>query len=178
MRVLLCNTMGGGSDVLLDGWDDGTGPTTIGRQTDGGRAANGDAAAEESFGGFDEEANPGVGVPSVEHDAIEPNVVGNPPGAVGPIRGGSIGSDLGPCAIDPAFKFPSVVESNPPCDCVVESVADLCSGVDVSGGGNGPAPFFTLRLSGGSSGTALSFFLELLPVPSLPLAGWADDDAE
>lgn len=122
MRVLLCNTMGGGSDVLLDGWDDGTGPTTIGRQTDGGRAANGDAAAEESFGGFDEEANPGVGVPSVEHDAIEPNVLGNPPGAVGPTRGGSTGSDLG--------KFPSiealgVVESSPPCDCVVESVADL-----------------------------------------------------
>lgn len=55
---------------------------------------------------------------------------------------------------------------------------DETKGVDVRGGGSGPVPLFTLRLSGGSSGTALSFFLELLLVTSLPLAETAVAVAE
>lgn len=46
-RVLLCNTIGCGSGVLPEGWDDGTEPITSGRQTEGGRVANGEAETEE-----------------------------------------------------------------------------------------------------------------------------------
>jgi len=72
--------------VLLEGCDEGTGPITIGRQTEGGRVANGeteievDDVTEETTWVDDEgphpdrgETTPGVeGVPP-ELDATEPS---------------------------------------------------------------------------------------------------------
>ena len=179
---------------------------TIGKQTEGGRAANGEAESEEEEGMLldsvdDEgpypdrtETAPGVdifvGVPVPDatpldpDDPTEPSVESNPPaGTIEPIRGGSVGSDFVSCAATPTSTFPVIIAlgtvvNGPPSAGVLQSDADLrgeTRGTDVSGGGNGPMPLLTLRLSGGSSGVALSFFLEPLLVLSLPLAGTAAD---
>ena len=198
-RVLLCNMIGGGSGVLLEGCDDGTGPITIGKQTEGGRAASGEAEAEEDdvtegTSVDDGGPHPGgttgveitVGVPTDDTgDGRELSMVNDPPTAeVDPIRGGSAGSHFVSCPAAPVFPvittLGTVVKSCPGA-CVLQSDADLrgkARGVDVNGGGSGPAPLLTLRLSGGSRGTALSFFLELLLPPSLPLAESADDEVD
>lgn len=178
----------------LEGCDEGTGPITIGRQTEGGRAANGEAETEEVTedgsavddegphpDGNGVEVTPGVPAPdSPELDPDDAMELNNPPTVtVEPIRGGSAGSDLVSCAAGPT-TFPVVaalgivVESCPSGGGACVNFRGKARGVDVSGGGSGPTLFFTLRLSGGSSGTALSFFLELL----LPLTGSADDDAD
>lgn len=179
--MLLCNTIGGGSGVLLDGCDEGTGPMTIGRQTEGGRAANGEAeddVTEERTWVDDEEPHPettpGVeSVPSPELDTDDATELSNPSTvAVEPIRGGSAGS------VFPVITILGAVVKSCPSAGACGDPRGKASGVDVSGGGSGPAPLFTLRLSGGSSGTALAFLLVFLLPPSLPVAGSADVDAD
>jgi hypothetical protein len=203
-RVLLCNTIGGGSAVLLEGWVDATGPITIGKQTEGGRAANGETEeGDVTVGTSVNNGGPlpdgGETIPGVElfvgllpaddigpvldpEDTAELRVVNDAAVEVASIRDESTGSDFVACAVTPGCTaLGTVVKSCPGDACVLQSDADLpgkASGVDVSGGGSGPTPLFTLRLRGGSSGTVLSFFLELLLPPSLPLTGSAEDDAD
>lgn len=169
---------------------------TIGRQTVGGRVANRGDESED-----DEGPHPGgtEATPEVDPDnATEPSADSNPPtGATEPNRAGS---DFDSCVAAPTSTFPEVIlpgiAVNPPsaCRCATPPVGRPCSGVcviqsdvglrgemrgaDVSGGGNGPMPLLTLRLSGGSNGAALSFFRELLLAPSLPPAGITADDTD
>jgi hypothetical protein len=193
--------MGGGSEVVLEGWDEGIAPTTMGRQTEGGRAASGEGEAEDVV---DVDASAPIasavekeGAPDTDKE-VDPGpgeVAGTTPpaGVVDPIRIGSTGSAFGKCTAASEPTPPSTtplgtVVNGPPCtkppfgcpggdpdpDIDVEGNAN---GADVNGGGSGP--IFTLRLSGGSSGIALSFFLEPFPVPSLPPGnGGADWDED
>lgn len=77
--------------MLLAGCDDGTGPMTMGRQTEGGRAAKGEVETEDVAEGasVDDEANLGVEVwvgvpaddtsPGLDPDDATRLSVGNPP---------------------------------------------------------------------------------------------------
>lgn len=143
-----------------EGCEAGTGPTMMGRQTDAGNAEKGaDAAldvahAEDSDEGVDASAGatcgdeaPGAGCTiEVSLDVVK-------------------GSDLIMGVVVKGLARGTVVNGFV---CGIEVLEDLNgSGVDVSGGGR-VTPFMsplTLRLSAGSRGAALSFFL---PFPSLP----------
>lgn len=72
----------------------------------------------------------------------------------------------GPPELEPGSVFTVVAPldsvSNP--GTLGGAVVGRGNGVDVSGGGNGPLPLFTLRFNGGSKGTPFFFFPSLPPV--------------
>ena len=169
-----CSTIGFGGDAGPVDEEAGTGPTTIGIRTEAGMAVNGVDEGFPELGGGGDACGGDAALPE---GAFKVEVAGGEEPAEGECRGG--GGEKCDMVTGSVFTMGCAGGAGGISEDDVEAAGGKvglvvlnASGAEVKGGGNGAflASPFTLRLRGGSSGTAFPFFpLSFTSLPPGPM---------